>query len=78
MGHPETAEPRDGRGLMRGISTVDRARVEAASTHEGDPGLLHRPHAPHSAHQEGWWARVCQCGASPHPPSCTQASQLAS
>ena len=24
------------------------------------------------------WARVCQCGASPYPPSCTQASQLAS
>ena len=55
MGHPETAEPRDGRGLMRGISTVDRARMEVAgSTRVGDPGLLHWFYAPHSAHQEGW------------------------
>lgn len=55
MGRPETAEPRDGRGLIRGISTADRAHMEVAgSTRVGDPGLLHWFHAPHSAHQEGW------------------------
>ena len=54
MGHPETAEPRDRHGLIRGISIVDRAHMEVGSTHVGDPGLLHWFYAPHSAHQEGW------------------------